>query len=62
MTTGTADKVKGTIKETVGKVTGDRRTEAEGQTDQTKGHVKDAGHDVKQAVKGVGDSLKDDRR
>ena len=59
---GTVDKVKGTIKEAVGKVTGDRRTEAEGKTDQAKGDVKDAGHQVKEAVKGVGDSLKDERR
>jgi len=28
------DKVKGTIKEGAGKLTGDKRTEAEGQTDQ----------------------------
>ena len=59
---GTVDKVKGTIKEAVGKVTGDRRTEAEGKTDQAKGDVKDAGHQVKETVKGVGDSLKDERR
>lgn len=57
---GTGDKVKGSIKEAVGKVTGDRRTEAEGQTDQAKGDLKNAAHDVKETVKGVGDSLKDD--
>ena len=56
---GTTDKVKGAIKEGVGKVTGDRRTEAEGKTDQAKGDVKNAGHDVKEAAKGVRDSLKD---
>ena len=55
---GTTDKVKGAIKEGVGKVTGDRRTEAEGKTDQAKGDVKNAGHDVKEAAKGVRDSLK----
>lgn len=62
--TGTGDKVKGAIKEAVGKVTGDRRTEAEGKTDRTKGEVKDTAHDVKNTVRGVGDSLgnKDDRR
>lgn len=58
---GTTDKVKGSIKEGVGKATGDKRTEAEGKTDQAKGHAKDAGHDVKQAAKGVRDSLKDDK-
>jgi uncharacterized protein YjbJ (UPF0337 family) len=60
---GTADKVKGTIKEGVGKVTGDRRTEAEGKTDRAKGEVKDAARDAKESVRGVGDSLRDsDRR
>lgn len=60
---GTTDKVKGTVKEAVGKATDDKRLEAEGKTDQAKGHVKDAAHDVKEAAKGVRDSLsKDDRR
>jgi uncharacterized protein YjbJ (UPF0337 family) len=48
---GTTDKVKGTIKETVGKVTGDKRTEAEGKLDKAKGEIKDAAHDVKEHVK-----------
>ncbi|MFO1069733.1 MAG: CsbD family protein [Geminicoccaceae bacterium] len=58
---GTTDKVKGTIKEVAGKVTGDRRTEAEGKTDRLKGEVKDAAHDVKEGAKGVADSLRDKR-
>lgn len=58
---GTGDKVKGSIKEGVGKLTGDRRTEAEGKTDQAKGEVKDAAHDAKEAAKGVRDSLTEDR-
>jgi uncharacterized protein YjbJ (UPF0337 family) len=58
MADGTEDKVKGTLKEAAGKVTGDRRTEAEGKTDRAKGEVKDAAHDVKEAAKGVRDSLK----
>ena len=57
---GTSDKVKGSIKEAVGKVTGDRRTEAEGKTDQAKGEVKNAARDAKETAKGVRDSLKDD--
>ena len=57
---GTADKVKGTIKEGLGKLTGDRRTEAEGKTDQAKGDVKNAAHDVKESVKGAADSLSGD--
>ncbi|HZS85585.1 MAG TPA: CsbD family protein [Stellaceae bacterium] len=56
---GTMDKVKGTAKEAVGKMTGDKRTEAEGKTDQAKGEMKEAAHDVKERVKGVKDSLKD---
>jgi len=58
---GTGDKVKGAIKEGVGKVTGDRRTEAEGKTDRAKGEVKDAAHDVKETAKGMRDSLTEDR-
>jgi uncharacterized protein YjbJ (UPF0337 family) len=42
---GTEDKTKGAIKEGIGKLTGDRRTEAEGKTDQAKGDAKQAGHD-----------------
>ena len=57
---GTADKVKGSIKEAAGKLTGDRRTEAEGKTDRTKGEAKDAARDVKETAKGVRDSLKGD--
>ena len=57
---GTTDKVKGWIKEMVGKVTGDRRTEAEGKTDRAKGEAKDAVRDVKESAKGVRDSLKGD--
>ena len=37
---GTMDKVKGNIKEGVGKATGDERTEAEGKADQVKGMPK----------------------
>lgn len=57
---GEMDKAKGAVKEGVGKVTGDRRTEAEGKTDRAKGEAKDAAHDVKEGAKGVRDSLKKD--
>jgi uncharacterized protein YjbJ (UPF0337 family) len=57
---GTKDKVKGSIKEAAGKATGDRRTEAEGKTDQAKGKAKNAASDVKESAKGVRDSLEDD--
>jgi uncharacterized protein YjbJ (UPF0337 family) len=51
------DKIKGSVKEAAGKMTGDRHTEAEGKTDQVKGHAKDAAQDVKDAAHGVADSL-----
>ena len=54
---GTTDKVKGAVKEGAGKLTGDKRTEAEGETDQAKGDVKNAARDVKDAAKGARDSL-----
>ncbi len=57
---GTTDKIKGSIKEAAGKVTGDKRTEAEGKTDQAKGQVKEAAHDMSESAKGVRDSLKKD--
>jgi uncharacterized protein YjbJ (UPF0337 family) len=55
---GEKDKAKGSLKEGVGKVTGDKQTEAEGKTDRAKGRAKDAAHDVKESAKGVRDSLK----
>jgi uncharacterized protein YjbJ (UPF0337 family) len=48
---GTSDKIKGSVKEAAGKVTGDKQTEAEGKADQVKGDVKNAAEDVKQGVK-----------
>ena len=57
---GEKDKAKGVVKETVGKATGDERTEAEGKTDKAKGDAKDSAQDVKESAKGVRDSLKKD--
>ena len=57
---GESDKMKGTAKETAGKVTGNERMEAEGKTDKAKGEAKKAAHDVKESTKGAGDSLKTD--
>ncbi len=64
-----ADKAKnkiqdlgGQAKEALGKVTGDKRTEHEGQREQTKSHLKDAGEKVKEAgekVKEAGEKLKE---
>ena len=48
---GTSDKIKGSIKEAAGKVTGDKRTEAEGKADQVKGDAKQAVEKVKDAFR-----------
>jgi uncharacterized protein YjbJ (UPF0337 family) len=46
-----AEKATGNVKENVGKATGDKSLEAEGQADQAKGNLKDAGEKVKDAFK-----------
>jgi uncharacterized protein YjbJ (UPF0337 family) len=43
--------MKGQAKEKTGKATGDRDLEAEGQADQVKGNLKNAGEKVKDAFK-----------
>lgn len=44
--------IKGSIKEGVGKLTGDRDTEAEGRADKTEGKVQKTWGDAKDAIKG----------
>ncbi|MDH6136643.1 uncharacterized protein YjbJ (UPF0337 family) [Kitasatospora sp. MAA4] len=46
-----AEAVKGGVKKTVGRATGDRTLEAEGRADQIKGDTKQAGAKVKDAFK-----------
>ena len=46
-----ATEVKGKIKEGVGRATDDEELEAEGQVDQAKGNLKQAGDKVKDAFK-----------
>ena len=48
---GTADKVKGTIKDTAGKVTGDKKLESEGKLDKAKGSAHNVAGYLKDAVK-----------
>jgi len=48
---GTADKVKGQIKDTAGKVTGDKKLESEGKLDKAKGSAHNVAGDLKDAVK-----------
>jgi uncharacterized protein YjbJ (UPF0337 family) len=62
---GTMDKVKGSVKDALGRATGNTRLQAEGKTDKAKGHAADVadrvskGADkVSDAAKGVKDSLK----
>lgn len=61
---GAIDKAKnkvedlgGRAKETTGRVTGDRETEAEGKSDQVKAGLKDAGEKIKDAGSKVKDAL-----
>jgi uncharacterized protein YjbJ (UPF0337 family) len=42
MSSGTADKAKGRVKEAAGALTDDKKLKAEGKTDQLAGKVKDA--------------------
>lgn len=48
-------KLRGTVKETVGRVTGDRNLKDQGTADRFKSDLKDAGEKVKDAVRGTGD-------
>ncbi|MBN9530746.1 MAG: CsbD family protein [Alphaproteobacteria bacterium] len=48
---GTVDKAKGAVKETVGKMTGDKQMQAEGQFDKAKGEARKAVGDVKDAIR-----------
>ena len=61
---GTQDKasnklqdVKGKVKETVGKATGDEDLEREGKADQVKASVKDVGEKVKDAASEIKDAV-----
>jgi uncharacterized protein YjbJ (UPF0337 family) len=51
-TRNAAQKVKGQVKEATGRVTGDRRLEAEGRADKKKANLKQAGEKVKDVFRG----------
>ena len=53
------NQVAGSIKEGFGKLTGDKKLETEGATEQVVSKVKEAAEDAKDAVEGVIDSVKD---
>lgn len=46
-----AEKLGGKVQEGLGKATGDKDMEAEGQKDQSKANLKDAGENIKDAFK-----------
>jgi uncharacterized protein YjbJ (UPF0337 family) len=46
-----AEAVKGSIKRSTGRLTGNRRLRAEGRSDRVKGNMKQAGAKVKDAAK-----------
>ncbi len=48
---GTADKAKGAIKDTAGKITGDKSLQSEGKIDKAKGSAHKVAGDVKDAVR-----------
>jgi uncharacterized protein YjbJ (UPF0337 family) len=48
---GAADKAKGAIKDTVGKVTGDKHMQAEGKMDKAKGDAHIAFGDAEEAAR-----------
>jgi uncharacterized protein YjbJ (UPF0337 family) len=48
---GAADKAKGSIKETAGKLTGDKELESEGKIDKAKGDLHNAAGNVKDAAR-----------
>lgn len=55
-----SDKASGSVKEGVGKLTGDKETEREGQGQNLKGKLKDAGENVKDAASKAKDAVTGD--
>ena len=53
----TAQDVKGKVKETIGRTTGNKKLERQGQTDQVKAAVKVVGEDVKDVASTVKHAL-----
>lgn len=53
-----AEEAGGKVKEKTGETTGDRDLQAEGRGEQTRADLKQSGEKVKDATKGVTDSLK----
>jgi uncharacterized protein YjbJ (UPF0337 family) len=56
---GTADQVKGHVKEAAGEVTGDRDLEREGKVDRATGEVKEKARAAKDKVSDAADAVRD---
>jgi uncharacterized protein YjbJ (UPF0337 family) len=54
-----AEQVIGTVKETLGKVTGNEDMENSGKADKTKGEAKEAGHNLRDKAAGAVQDVKD---
>ena len=52
------DQAKGAVKETVGKLTGDKKIEKEGAAEQVAAKVKEVAEDVKDAIEGTIECVK----
>jgi uncharacterized protein YjbJ (UPF0337 family) len=52
---GAAKQAKGSVKEAVGKVTGDTRTQVEGATEKAKGRVQNASGSAKDMLRDAAD-------
>lgn len=57
---GAADKAKGAIKDTAGKVTGDEELQAEGKVDKAKGAARSVAGDVKDAARDAASKATDE--
>ena len=55
------DQAKGALKEGIGKVTGDKKTETEGAAEKAASKVKEVAKDVKDAVEGVKNVINKDK-
>ena len=51
-TEGAMDKMKGAVKDTIGKLTGDNKLQAEGKADKVSGNVQNTVGGVKDAIRG----------
>ncbi len=54
---GAADKVKGAIKDTAGKLMGDKKLQAEGKFDKAKGAAHETAGDIKDAARRAKDDI-----